>query len=325
MRSFNINIITANPNDATSFYRAWGVWNQIRKRETKNIGLFEELKFGWNTIGKYDLLYLHRPSTKEHLESISIAKKNNVKVWVDYDDDLLNIPVHNRSYDFYKNSGEYIKLILEHSDIVTVSTQGLKDNLGFEKIQVVENFVPYDNFNMNKAVKKDKFRVLWRGSDTHNVDWYKHKDSFLQFAKSHDIQFVCIGDMPYEIYQEIAQVCDARVETGKRLIDYLLWLRTNVADLIFVPLEDNLFNRAKSAIACEEGIIGGMLSVNPSWNCATKFAYTDNVLEQLEKAYAMWDTNYDAYSNLVAVAQRDLIDNYRKRYNKRLQILNKII
>jgi len=124
----NINIVTDAPNDSTSFYRAHGVFNQIRKKADFNIALFDDKQFGWNSVGKYDLIYLHRPNNAQHVEAAAIAKKNGVPLWIDFDDDIINIPPTNPAYRVFAPNKQYIKDVVNMADYVTVSTQALKDN-----------------------------------------------------------------------------------------------------------------------------------------------------------------------------------------------------
>lgn len=336
MKLLNINVFTDAPNDSTSFYRAWGVFNQIRKRTDLPLNLLEEPRFGWNTINKFDLCYMHRANSQDHLDAVTICKKNNIPVWVDYDDDLVNIPKHNPAYRVFSDKKDKIKDILSLADVITVSTQALKDNYiaalqaGGSKIEVVENFVPFDNLPFNIPQKRGgKFRILWRGSNTHEMDWIVFKDAFIAFLKLHPdkIKFINIGDMPMAIKMEIAQYCEVENVQGRRLIDYLLWLRTGVADCIFVPLEDIPFNAAKSDIAVQEGLIGGMDAVCPKWNSDAFYAY-ENVQEatdMLDSVYTDWHENYEDYKKGIVRAQNDMKEKYQQRFDKRLNILKNIL
>ena len=331
MKNININILTDNEHDSTSFYRAWGVWNQIRKKVNLPIQLFKERGFGWNTVGFYDIVFFHRPNNQDHLNAITVARKNGIPVWVDFDDDLINIQSHNPAYGAFKDKANTIKEICSLSDVVTVSTEGLRQNYmkafgtNGGNIEVIENFVAYENLPFCVPQKKAKFRILWRGSNTHEMDWITHRDAFLEFLKDKkNVKFINIGDMPLSIKKDIEKHCEVESVWGRRLIDYLLWLRTGVADLLFVPLEDNLFNQAKSDCACQEGLIGGMDSVAPEWN--TKYGFTyGNVTESLEEAYSEWSERYDDYKKEIVSQQKQLRDEWKERFMQRVDIMRKIL
>lgn len=291
----NINIVTDAPNDSTSFYRAHGVFNQLRKKSDINISLFDDKQFGWNTVGKYDILYLHRPNNNQHLEIAAIAKKNGVPLWIDFDDDIMNIPQTNPAYRAFSGSKQIIKDIVNMADYVSTSTRALKDNMvsacqaDATKFTVLPNFVPLDNLRFNAPRKRAKFRILWRGSATHEADWATCLPYFVEFLKKYgkDCEFINIGDMPLMAKLEIAKYTQVTTHAGRRLIDYLLLLSTGeLGDFIFVPLEDNAFNHAKcltsdTFLSTKEGIkyinevnVGDTVYQNGEWGVVTdKFTY----------------------------------------------------
>ena len=337
----NINIVTDAPNDSTSFYRAHGVFNQIRKKADFNIALFDDKQFGWNSVGKYDLIYLHRPNNAQHVEAAAIAKKNGVPLWIDFDDDIINIPPTNPAYRVFAPNKQYIKDVVNMADYVTVSTQALKDNFvsacqaDAKKFTVIPNFIPLDNLRFHTPRKAGKFKILWRGSGTHEADWIACLPYFIEFLSKYgkDCEFINIGDMPLMVKTEIAKHTTVTTHQGRRLIDYLLLLTTGVlGDFIFVPLEDNLFNRSKSDIAVQEGLIGGMLSLAPEWNKFNKGEYESfeyNVAaaipDGLQDAFDYWNDNYNSYKATVKDNHANMLDAYDRRYELRLNLLKKVL
>lgn len=338
---YNINIVTDAPNDSTSFYRAHGVFNQLRKKADFNIALFDDKSFGWNTVGKYDILYLHRPNNSQHLEIAAIAKKNGVPLWIDFDDDIINIPQTNPAYRVFAPNKQIIKDIVQMADYVSTSTKSLKDNLvsacqaDSTKFYVLPNFIPLDNLRFHTPRKQGKFRILWRGSGTHEADWAVCLPYFVEFLKKYgkDCEFINIGDMPLIAKLEIAKHTQVTTHAGRRLIDYLLLLSTGVlGDFAFVPLEDNLFNRSKSDIACQEGLVGGMPSLIPEWNKVNKGEYESyeyHVLgaipDTLGEAFNLWNDDYEAYRKTTINLQRRMQAVYQERYLLRENLIKKII
>lgn len=341
MKTYNINVVTDAPNDSTSFYRAHGVFNQLRKKSDINISLFDDKQFGWNTVGKYDILYLHRPNNNQHLEIAAIAKKNGVPLWIDFDDDIMNIPQTNPAYRAFSGSKQIIKDIVNMADYVSTSTRALKDNMvsacqaDATKFTVLPNFVPLDNLRLNAPRKRGKFRILWRGSATHEADWATCLPCFVEFLKKYgkDCEFINIGDMPLMAKLEIAKYTSVTTHAGRRLIDYLLLLSTGeLGDFIFVPLEDNAFNRGKSDIACQEGLIGGMPSLAPEWLKVNKGEYESYeyhvagaIPDALAEAFNVWDDDYEGYRKAVVNLQRRMQGVYAERYDLREKLIKKIL
>lgn len=338
---YNINIVTDSPNDSTSFYRAHGVFNQLRKKADFNISLYDDKQFGWNTVGKYDIMYMHRPNSAQHLEVCSITKKNGIPLWIDFDDDIINIPQTNPAYRVFTPNKGYIKDIVNMADYVSVSTRSLKDNLvsacqsDASKFKVIPNFIPFDNIGMSNPRKHPKFRILWRGSGTHEADWAECLPYFLEFLSKYgkDCEFINIGDMPLLAKVQIEKYTNVVSHMGRKLIDYLLLLRTGVlGDFIFVPLQDIPFNRAKSDIAVQEGLIGGMLSLAPEWNKVNKDEYESfeyhvpsAIPDRLAEAFDLWNDDFDVYRKRVLSMQKKMMAVYAERYAIRENLLKEIL
>ena len=118
-----IGAVLSNPQGACSYYRSVGPFSKIKEVS------FEFLEKGnWVNYSSLDVLYLERPVLPSFIEGIRMAKSFNIPVWVDFDDDLFDVPKYNPAYGFYSKDETRQSVIaaVSMSDIVTVTTPTLQ-------------------------------------------------------------------------------------------------------------------------------------------------------------------------------------------------------
>jgi hypothetical protein len=318
-----VNLWTPHPSDGTSFYRAWGVFNEIARKENLPI-LFESSNKGaWHDFTGYDLIFMHRPHDESHVNYCNMAKRYT-KIWMDWDDDILNIPRYNPTYASYQTNS--ILKLLPLADMVTTSTEALMDSYNADG-EVIGNYIPLD-VKYNKPMRTDNFRIAWRGSNTHDMDWYTHIAEVVKFLKGKtDVEFVLIGDVHFTIEQELNRHCGMRKIKGMDTSTYFEFLQgKQVADVLFVPLQENLFNKSKSDCAVLEGLVNGMISITPEWNNSDTYSYgKESVSATLNKAYNTWKNQYISMSNKVVQQQEQAKRNAKINYEKRLNIIKRML
>lgn len=321
-----VNIWTGSPQDGTSYYRAWGVFNQIARRENLPIFFDQTDKGGWDIFGKYDLVFMHRVHDKTHADYIAAAQ-GIVPLWLDFDDDLINVPKSNPTYRSY--AGSMTLQMLPMADIVTASTQGILDNYNHPG-EVIENFIPIDGLRYNVPQKGSRFRVMWRGSATHGMDWRDFRVPLMKFLKGKkDVEFISIGAIPELVLADIQTLVNTRVIEG--IPDVYRYMRffekEQLADVCYVPLATNLFNRAKSDCAVKEALVNGAISITPAWNNNDLYFYNTPEQSQgaLEQAYEKWSKNYSGFADEVVAQQEQAKKDAEKNYSKRLDILKNIL
>jgi hypothetical protein len=331
-----INITAPDPTDGTSFYRAWGVFNELVKTADRSLLLNGESQLSWLTIGMWDLAFFQRPFTPKHFTKMvsCINFPSRVPTWVDYDDNLLAVPPDNPGARIYDSPEAklQIKNFLEHADLVTVSTQGLADQFAKYRskeanekrpIYVIENYLPIKmQYAQPSTDRSGPFRIFWRGSQTHEADWEVHVDDIVEWSKTKDVELVCVGWVPHHVVNVFRSAgIKVKVYGIMEIIDYLMWMsRGNIADVGIYPLANNDFNRAKSDIFHQECLLAGMTSVGPDW-WGHAFGYEPgNMTDQLEAAYQKW---YQPNTYKDFVKQQQLNNDERKRKNKekRMQLL----
>lgn len=273
MTKFRLMVSCPNPKDATSFYRGIGPLSQLHKNFD---GL--ELTFcsehNWSTMALCDGIFMQRPYTNDQLGIIKMAKDNNKPVWVDYDDDLFNVPYSNPAYGVY--SREDVKLTIakciSHADVVTVSTPFLKRQLQQGEAPLNRNIYVIPNaFNdyllLGRRTAPPKQRaplIMWRGSPTHHKDLSDYGAQIINLANSNPKwTFHFQGDKPWFIYEKLND--NSIFSPPIDPIQYFSAINQMKPQAMMVPLSDNVFNKSKSNIAWIEAVYAGAVAIAPDW------------------------------------------------------------
>ena len=185
------------------------------------------------------------------------AKKHNIKVVYESDDDFLDISPENPSYNYILGNFDNILKLVNNSDKLVVSTDELKNRfnkLGLENVEIIRNYYVEDalplkpfTFRGNETVKIGYFGTLTHDNDLeliHNVI-LRLKDMFSK--KGVSVIFEIAG----------ASIDDSIDWFNVRKIPYYPmslhtfydWLGKNSDwDIGIIPLVDNNFNRCKSEL-----------------------------------------------------------------------------
>lgn len=272
----NLMALIPNPKDATSFYRGIGPLTSLRKipvrGESVNIIIPDQVN--WATLKMCDAVFMQRPYHKEHLTAARLAKDWNKPLWVDYDDFLLGVPDDNPAFETYASDETKKRIvdIVAMADVVTVSTQALKDlfrgpksGRPFNKrIYVVPNAFDDDAFRGAPEPKAHNL-ICWRGTNTHQRDLAEVSEHFVRLSRTKEDwlwSFVgwnpwfATGHMPHKSTKYIAAL---PVE------DYYAYMRLTRPAIQIVPLSDSPFNRSKSSIAWIESTYAGAAVLAPDW------------------------------------------------------------
>lgn len=260
-----------NINDATSFYRGVGPLSALRLTESR-VAYEAFMDFSWATCSMTDALFMQRPFNEKHRTKFGVYKLNMRKpVWVDYDDDLFNVPEDNPTYKYYNNTQNRKTLqgILEKADFVTVSTEHLAEQYRkFNKnITVVRNALNTHLLGMfDKRLPRNKY-MMWRGSETHHRDLLDFAPEIVEVQNSDAAKewaFQYIGMNPWYITNNTPHARTFYSEAMDPFI-YHDTIYNLAPTCLFVPLHDNVFNRSKSNIAWIEATLAGAICIAPDW------------------------------------------------------------
>lgn len=267
-----IRVLTFAPsiNDGTSFYRLGGVLPYLEKEYSdihiKDLSSKDELD--WSDYASYDVAVFQRPFIKPHLTTINMLKLMGVKVIIDYDDDILNLPIHNPYYQNYEANKQNIKDICKVADHIWVSTKSLKDT--FSKLNDNVTIIPNAHndylFPVKNKVEFDEKskNVAYRGGTTHEVDVYSKLEDWINIInKNKKTDFYFMGSrFPY-----LESRCGDNyiIIPGTHILDYFRNFHKLQPKIFIYTLEDTLFNRGKSNISWIEATYAGAAVIAPEF------------------------------------------------------------
>ena len=267
-----IRVLTFAPaiTDGTSFYRSGGVLPYL-EREYSNIhikDLSDKEQLDWPDYISYDVAVFQRPFIRTHLSTITMLKLMGLKVIIDYDDDVLNVPIHNQFYPNYESNKENIKQIAKLADEIWVSTNGLKKTFSEfnNNIKVVPNAHNDYIFPVkNKVPFNDKaIKVAYRGGTTHEIDVYSQLNDWIEMInKNKKTEFYFMGSrFPY-----LESQCGDNyiIIPGTHILDYFKNIHKLNPNVFIYTLEDTIFNRGKSNISWIEATYSGAAVIAPEF------------------------------------------------------------
>ena len=276
--SVQVALLLPGPYDATSWYRGAGPWSELARAARQGGKAGIELRHlsavGWPDLLSADILYMQRPFKKEHRAVAELAKNCGAKVWVDYDDDLFQVPADNPFHMAAQESLGEVKACLGMADVLTVSTDALRSSL-CEQVRDSTRVVVVPNAWNERVLPlvvhrakppSEPVNVFWRGSDTHTRDLAEVKDELLALVKMHpDWRWTFMGYRPWFL----DGVPNVMLLPKTDVLSYMRMLPHRPQDVVIVPLHDCGFNRAKSCIAWMEATQMGAVAVAPDfreWN-----------------------------------------------------------
>lgn len=255
-------IIVFSPEEADgcSFYRGLGALGELHR---KDILIRRAPRFiSWSELCDCDLGFMLRPFSSKHVEVAKMIKQQ-MPLWLDYDDDLFSVPESNPSYELYSRPEilENLQTLKELADVITVSTKGVQKSFGGH---IIPN--AYNDYRLSKIfspVIREKKVILWRGTESHLGDLLYFKEEIEFLLDWANAKFVFVGFNPWML-----NTVDRNVSyvPSTDIYSYFKILETINPDVLLVPLEDNMLNRAKSHIAWLETARFGTNAVVRFWS-----------------------------------------------------------
>lgn len=201
-------------------------------------------------------------------EFVAMAKKNHNKVVVDIDDSFHLIDESHPEWDVYKHKIDALNYTIAHSDLITVTTNPLKDGYKdiTKKVAVLPN--PLDKKTWKKPLirprkKRGPIQLVYMGTPTHQGDFNMILPALDSIHKKNPgiFELNVIGvsketpDRPW--LKKLKQ------PTGKIVYPkFVKWfLKQGPFDIGLAPLEDTPFNSGKSDIKALDYLAAGILPV----------------------------------------------------------------
>ena len=237
--------------------------------------------------------------------------------WLVYEiDDVItyeDIPKYNMGRKAYDNQQFFanVKNMLNAADLITVTTERLKQyyvetyEIDVTKVLVIPNYLPrwwvgeaYDLEQRMKSFRdhQKRPRIVFPMSSSHfDIDGSNnYEDDFTQMCefirenyKHYD--FSIIGHKP-KLIEDLIHDKKVSVIPGSDLLNYPRELVMRDFNAIIAPLQDNVFNRCKSAIKLHEGWALGYPVITQDLECYnhhTKSVFKDNnqLQNQLDQTF----------------------------------------
>lgn len=260
-----LGIIPAS-NSGVSFYRSTGVLNELHKQGLIHFD-FVSSAVDWDLLQRYDIIFMERPYTKEHVETASRAIMWGKRVIIDYDDYLFGLQKDNPVYHVYNNVQikKNMLFFLNNADAIICSTDFLKEKLkeltaeDHSRFHTVPNAL--NDYFLKITEPAVQQGIMYRGSGTHRLDCESVKDALLNISKDNVITYYghCPDFIERSGYDFIHHHWSGTI-TG-----YFGMLSQRLSSVMIVPLLDNDFNRSKSNIAAIEGVFAGACVLAPNF------------------------------------------------------------
>lgn len=253
-------------DDANSAWRAMGPMSKLR--EHLDIVPVKSGELKWHDFLMADLFWSSRPFMQQHVQFSVMARNLGIPVISEIDDDLLHVPSDNPTYYNYNHPQHQVGVRQCHilADLLFVSTDHLHKIYGpyANKMVTVPNAYDDRFFSFRIKDRKTK-RIAYRGSDSHVRDMTNFQKEILSvYTERPDWQWDFYGYRPWFLADRMQE--RARFHGGFEFIQYFKMASEVNADIMIVPLDDNIFNRSKSNIAALEGCVMGAVPLVPDWD-----------------------------------------------------------
>jgi glycerol-3-phosphate cytidylyltransferase-like family protein len=246
-------------DNASAFYRTSGVLKYIEGISITNLNRLNNV-YGWESLIGYDTLIYQRPSHEPHIALIELAKDMGIRVILDYDDDLLNVPFHNNASITLKDQRANIKKAIYLADEVWVTTPSIKHVYKpyNKNIHIIPNAHNDYLFKVDdkKVVKRNNKLMAYRGGASHEADVYQNINDIVEMINENtDWTFRFQGSR----FKHIEERCMDNMECTdpSTLMQFFKDYHNLNANIAFFPLLTNVFNFGKSNISLLEATYAG--------------------------------------------------------------------
>lgn len=182
-----------------------------------------------------------------------ITNDRHVLSVYEVDDDLLNVDPSNPAAEFFNDPAtkQNIKLCAQKADLVTVSTEPLREQMlkWNPNVRVVPNFIDHDVLDIwRKQPDPDKVVIGWCGSPTHEMDFAPMGEELgITMGMLPQTRFMTIGGnfthgLPIDRVRALGWISKPR-----KVYDQIAKFDIGIA-----PLVPHVFNESKSYIKALE-------------------------------------------------------------------------
>ena len=248
-------------DNASAFYRISGVLNYLNSPEISVTNLYRlDNNYGWQSLIGFDTFIFQRPSHEPHIQLIELAKDMGIRVILDYDDDLLNVPFHNNASITLGEQKANIKKAIHLADEIWVTTPSIKHIYKpyNRNIHIIPNC---HNDHVFKVENKKPFNretkiMSYRGGASHEADMYQNINDIVDMInENQDWTFRFQGSRFKHIEERTGKNHEYTDPTT--LMQFYKEYHELNANIAFFPLLTNVFNVGKSNISLLESTYAG--------------------------------------------------------------------
>jgi glycosyltransferase involved in cell wall biosynthesis len=246
-------------DDPTSWYRGIGPWDTLCKENDWQLTFPTALT--WAALKGVDVLVLQRPALPEHFGMLVLAKNMGVRVIVDFDDDNLSVPRDNPTYPQYCQMPikEAILNLARHCDVLTVTTQFLKEKYGIynKNTVIIPNALDNELLKRRQLLTGDREnKFVWRGNGSQVKNLSTVSQCILNVNKKYpDYRFVFFGFEPFDLTEQLK---NHECPPAMPLADYFNALCHFHGKCLIYPLHYQDHSQARSHISWIEGTYANM-------------------------------------------------------------------
>ena len=250
---------------------------------------------------------------------LTLAKEYAHKKHIfELDDNLLNIAPDNPSYKAYQNKEikENLYKFIQFCDHVTCSTEPLKEVLSRynKNVTVVTNSI-LPEFKRIPEINNSSIRIGWQGSAHHYNDLKFITNALVEVCKKYsNVKIVWMGWLPEYIKNSIP-ANRLEVHGWVDFQNYYDKLRSLNIDIGLAPLEDNIFNKSKSALRYYENSLMGACTV-----ASNVYPYTHAIKSGTDGLIVQKNRHKDWFK-----AIKSLIDNKELRHSMTINAQTKVL
>lgn len=263
-----IGVLQTTNGEAQDYYRMTyplGVLGRTYRNSIQVIPLTGTISN--STLAVLDILLIDRPMNNQHVTLCKVAKLCGCKIWLDYDDDIMNVEPGNPAYGTFMQEEvrQAIPRAMKYADAISVTTEKLAEVIQPHTpapIMIIPNAWNDVNNPLREIQQQsDPIRLVWRGSATHQKDLESIEWAVKKFVKDSDVEMMFLGDMPSFVMG--IQNVNISFMPPKGLHYYFQALYDVRPDALLAPLRPTHFNLCKSNIAFIEATVAGAVCFAP--------------------------------------------------------------
>ncbi len=292
--------LTANSSGAISFYRSRLPFAMLQK-DCPEIEVipYSGQPMTWDFVILFNIIFVKSPYKQADLDNIKLAKKLGVKIIVDVDDYIFEVPGHIAGASEFNNqkTQDIAKECMWLADQVWVSTETLAGYLKYEagvgtNVHVIRN--AYEPLIFNKAPDFNKTQnLLHRGSYAHMEDIQDFADDLVEVANENEWHADFLGLSPLFL----RKFHNAKYHDFRSVVDYISYLPTLRCSINIIMLNRNSpYSMCHSNNGWIEGTYAGAVTLAPDvseWHRPGIVNYGSDFKEKLK---AMITGEYDLES-----------------------------